>query len=57
MNISQLKLRSEKFHDDDDDDDDNDNDNDNNNNAFPKHMLILSNTKPFKYLHVTGAPK
>jgi len=32
VNISQPKLRSEKF-DDDDDDDDNDNDNNNNNNT------------------------
>ena len=33
MNISQTKLRSEKF-DDDDDDDDDDNNNNNNNNNF-----------------------
>ena len=32
MNISQLKLRSEKFDDDDDDNNDNDNDDNNNNN-------------------------
>ena len=32
MNISQLKLRSEKFDDDDDDDDSDDDDDDNNNN-------------------------
>ena len=32
MNISQLKMRSEKFDDDDDDDDDNNNNNNNNNN-------------------------
>ena len=32
MNISQVKLRNEKFDDDDDDDDDNNNDNDDNNN-------------------------
>ena len=32
MNISQLKLRSEKFDDDDDDDNNNDDDDDNNNN-------------------------
>ena len=32
MNISQAKLRSEKFDDDDDDDDANDNNNNNNNN-------------------------
>jgi hypothetical protein len=32
VNISQLKLRSEKFDDDDDDDDDNNNNNNNNNN-------------------------
>jgi hypothetical protein len=31
VNISQLKLRSEKFDDDDDDDDDNNNNNNNNN--------------------------
>jgi len=34
VNISQLKLRCEKFDDDDDDDDDDDNDNDNNNNML-----------------------
>ena len=32
MNISKLKLRSEKFDDDDDDDDDDNNNNNNNNN-------------------------
>jgi len=32
VNISQLKLRSEKFDDDDDDDDNNNNNNNNNNN-------------------------
>jgi hypothetical protein len=32
VNISQLKLRSEKFDNDDDDDDDDDNNNNNNNN-------------------------
>ena len=32
MNISQLKVRSEKFDDYDDDDDDDDDDNNNNNN-------------------------
>jgi len=32
VNISQLKLRSEKFDDDDDDDDDDNNNNNNNNN-------------------------
>jgi len=32
VNISQLKLRSEKFDDDDDDNDDDDDDDDNNNN-------------------------
>jgi len=34
VNISQLKLRSEKFDDDDDDDDDDDNNNNNNNNMY-----------------------
>jgi hypothetical protein len=33
VNISQLKLRSEKFDDDDDDDDNNNNNNNNNNFA------------------------
>jgi hypothetical protein len=33
VNISQLKLRSEKFNDDDDDDDDNNNNNNNSNNT------------------------
>jgi len=33
VNISQLKLRSEKFDDDDDDDDNNNNNNNNNNQA------------------------
>jgi len=32
VNVSQLRLRSEKFDDDDDDDDDNNNNNINNNN-------------------------
>jgi hypothetical protein len=32
VNVSQLKLRSEKLDDDDDDDDDNNNNNNNNNN-------------------------
>ena len=39
MNISQLKLRSEKF--DDDDDDDNDDDNNNNNNNKTILLLLL----------------
>jgi hypothetical protein len=37
LNISQLKLRSEKFDDDDDDDDDDDN----NNNNTPKSKVLL----------------
>ena len=52
MNISQLKLRSEKFDDDvdeddnddgDDDDDDDNNNNNNNNNSFehPDFFLIF----------------
>jgi len=32
VNVTQLKLRSEKFDDEDDDDDDDDNNNNNNNN-------------------------
>jgi hypothetical protein len=42
VNISQPKLRSEKFDDDDDDDDGNDNNNDNNNNnnnfVYPRYL-------------------
>ena len=49
MNISQLKLRSEKL-DDDDDDDDNDNDDDNNNNKF---YNLLRQTYP----NVNNAPR
>ena len=43
MNISQLKLRNEKFDDDDDDDDDNDDDDDddNNNNNNNNNNLFL----------------
>ena len=40
MNISQSKLRSEKF--DDDDDDDDDNNNNNNNNSEEDTFLWLS---------------
>jgi hypothetical protein len=46
MNISQLKLRSEKFdnnnnnNDDDDDDDDNNNNNNNNRVCFQRPVLI-----------------
>jgi hypothetical protein len=44
VNISQLKLRSEKFDDDDDDDDDNNNNNNNNNVVFKEvHSLYLTN--------------
>jgi len=40
VNISQPKLRSEKFDDDDnDDDDDNNNNNNNNNNAGDRNMI------------------
>jgi len=39
VNISQPKLRNEKF-DDDDDDDDDDNNNNNNNNRWKKRILI-----------------
>ena len=41
MNISQLKLRSEKFDDDDDDDDEDDDDDNNNSNNIRN---ILKNT-------------
>ena len=43
MNISQLKLRSEKFDDDDDDDDD-----DNNNNNNGQRILQNMKTWPWK---------
>jgi hypothetical protein len=33
------------------------NNNNNNNNKLPKFIIRLSNTKPFKHVHVTGAPK
>ena len=39
MNISQPKLRSEKFDDDDDDDDDDNNNNNNNNNNNEMQQL------------------
>jgi len=39
VNISQLKLRSEKFDDDDDDDDDNNNNNNNNNVTGNIHIV------------------
>jgi hypothetical protein len=42
VNISQIKLRSEKFDDDDDDDDDDDNNNNNNNNNLKKKVAILN---------------
>jgi hypothetical protein len=41
VNISQLKLRSEKFYDDDDDDDDDDNNN-NNLNSYVILLFLLS---------------
>ena len=46
MNISQLKLRSEKFDDDDDnyDDDNDDDDDNNNNNNNNNNFLTLSYT-------------
>ena len=42
MNISQLKLRSEKFDDDDDDDDDNSN---NNNLALMSLLHVSTSTR------------
>ena len=49
MNISQLKLRSEKFDDDDDDgggdDDDDDDDDDNNNNNAVAYTKALESIK------------
>jgi len=54
VNISQLKLRSEKFgdddYDDDDDDDDNDNsnnNNNNNNNNKSRVTIVRISLKPF----------
>jgi len=44
VNISQLKLRSEKFDDDDDGDDDDDNNNNNNNRII---LLLVSATYCF----------
>jgi len=41
VNISQLKLRSEKFDDDDDDDDDNNNNNNNNNNHNNLNSYVI----------------
>ena len=52
MNISQLKLRSEKFNDNDDDDDDDNNNNNNNNNNNAQRMRNVKT----KVIHViTGA--
>jgi hypothetical protein len=42
VNVSQLKLRSEKFDDDDDDDDDDDNNNNNNNNRNLETSALYS---------------
>jgi hypothetical protein len=42
VNISQLKLRSEKFDNDDDDDDDNNNNNNNNSNNLPSPKYGLT---------------
>jgi hypothetical protein len=51
VNISQLKLRSEKLDDDDDDDDD---DNNNNNNNINCHLPgILPKVTSCHYLEVT----
>ena len=53
MNISQPKLRGEKFHDDDDDDDNNNNNNNNNNNLLWRQLrnfvlnVILHKHKDF----------
>jgi hypothetical protein len=47
VNISQLKLRSEKFDDDDDDDDeDDDDDDDNNNNNNNNSVFVFYNGVP-----------
>ena len=63
MNISQLKLRSEKFDDDDDDDDDDNNNNNNNNNnnrteddllEIIQNALFLISTA--KILHAKNIP-
>ena len=52
MNISQLKLRSEKFDDDDDDnDDDDDDDDDNNNNNNNNNVGILMRSFVIFILH------
>jgi hypothetical protein len=54
VNISQLKLRSEKFDDDDDDDDDDNNNNNNNNNNRKKleRKLLLCSRKDEIFAHL-----
>jgi hypothetical protein len=54
VNISQLKLRSEKFDDDDDDDDDNNNNNNHNMLNFIVEIQRMWNVKT-KVIPLTGA--
>jgi hypothetical protein len=44
VNVSQLRLRSDKFDDEDDDDDDNNNNSNNNNNNLSSVVTMLGRT-------------
>jgi len=65
VNISQPKLRSEKFDDDGDDDDDDDNNNNNNNNnnnklqsgCHPVAVVILHVNKTYNRLLINLSPE
>jgi hypothetical protein len=55
VNVSQLKLRSEKF-DDDDDDDNNDDDDDNNNNNNKDSFLFSSRSGNLMITSLSRSP-
>jgi hypothetical protein len=48
VNISHLKLRSEKFEDDDDDDDDDDN----NNNIVSDKIILIKSLNAYIYVYL-----
>jgi hypothetical protein len=54
VNISQLKLRSEKFDDDNDDDDDDNNNNNNNNSQNCYHFQLLRFPNLFLCISLTN---
>jgi len=51
VNISQPKMRSERFDDDDDDDDDDDNNNNNNLNQHQKHIINFERCRMGSFNH------